>query len=212
LPGAIIIAVIIVALYILFFFLSKKKKGCLTTLLVFVSIDTFFSLFNAVFTTVGLLDIVIHAVSIYMLAKGVSSAKILQEHFAKGVAVSAKEIRGYFKESQRQKADEAITRAKKLQDDDPFGYGAPAAQQTTVQRQANVITNCPACGAKRNGTDKFCPYCGTPYEAAKTDIQATAQPATTEQPTATATTEQPTSPPASQNSSDDNSDNNEDLA
>ena len=199
--AAVVLAILLVVAYLVLFALSKKKKGCLIALLVLYSIDAFVS-FSAVFSDPTLIvDIVIHAVSIYMLAKGVSSAKILQEHFAKGVNISAKEIRGYFEESQRQKADEAINRAKQpqFQDDDPFGYGTPAAQQTTVQQQANVIANCPACGAKRNGADKFCPYCGTAYEATET-----------QQPTTTM--EQPTTPPSPQNSSDDNSDSNEYLA
>ena len=86
----IVLAIIIVALYLLFFFLSKKKKGFLITLLVLFSIDTFFTLSNVFSDPTFIIDIVIHAVSIYMLAKGVSSAKILQDHFAKGVAVTAK--------------------------------------------------------------------------------------------------------------------------
>ena len=193
----IVLAIIIVALYLLFFFLSKKKKGFLITLLVLFSIDTFFTLSNVFSDPTFIIDIVIHAVSIYMLAKGVSSAKILQDHFAKGVAVTAKEIRGYFEESQRKKA----ARTPQFKDDDPFGYGT-SANPTAAKPQANVVTRCPSCGAPRNGSDKFCPYCGTAYEAARQDSrQTTAQ-------TPSVTTNQSTNPSAS----DKDSAGNDDLA
>lgn len=198
----IVLAIIIVALYLLFFFLSKKKKGFLITLLVLFSIDTFFTLSNVFSDPTFIIDIVIHAVSIYMLAKGVSSAKILQDHFAKGVAVTAKEIRGYFEESQRKKAEEAVNRAKtpQFKDDDPFGYGMPSANPTAAEPQANVVTRCPSCGAPRNGSDKFCPYCGTAYEAARQDSrQTTVQ-------TPSVTTNQSTNPSASDKDSADNDD------
>lgn len=202
LPGAIMIAIIITAVYVLFFFLSKKRRGCLITLLVLVSIDTFFTLLNSALVSSAILDIVIHAVSIYMLAKGVSSAKILQDHFAKGVAVTAKEIRGYFEESQRQKAEEAVNRARtpQFKDDDPFGYGMPSANSTAAKPQTNVVTRCPSCGAPRNGSDKFCPYCGTAYEAARQDSrQTTVQ-------TPSVTTNQSTNPSSSDKDSGDNDD------
>lgn len=206
LPVAIVMAAIITAVYLLFFFLSKRRRGFLITLLVFFSIDTFFCLLNLYFNPRAIVDIIVHILTIILISKGVSSGKILQEHFAKGVAVSAAEIRGYFEESQRQKADEAVNRAREpqLKDDDPFGYGTSAAQPTATQPKANIITNCPACGARRNGTDKFCPYCGTAYEAAKTDIQASSQSANA--------TEQSLTSRAQQSSSADNSDDNEDLA
>ncbi len=202
LPGAITIAIIITAVYVLFFFLSKKRRGCLITLLVLVSIDTFFTLSNVFSDPTFTIDIVIHAVSIYMLAKGVSSGKVLQDHFAKGVAVSAAEIRGYFEESQRQKAEEAVNRAKtpQFKDDDPFGYGMPSANPTAAKPQANIVTRCPSCGAPRNGSDKFCPYCGTAYEAARQDSrQTTVQ-------TPSVTTNQSTNPSASDKDSGDNDD------
>lgn len=202
LPGAITIAIIITAVYVLFFFLSKKRRGCLITLLVLVSIDTFFTLSNVFSDPTFTIDIVIHAVSIYMLAKGVSSGKVLQDHFAKGVAVSAAEIRGYFEESQRQKAEEAVNRAKtpQFKDDDPFGYGMPSANPTAAKPQANIVTRCPSCGAPRNGSDKFCPYCGTAYEAARQDSrQTTVQ-------TPSVTTNQSTNPSASDKGSGDNDD------
>lgn len=202
LPGAITIAIIITAVYVLFFFLSKKRRGCLITLLVLVSIDTFFTLSNVFSDPTFIIDIVIHAVSIYMLAKGVSSGKVLQDHFAKGVAVSAAEIRGYFEESQRQKAEEAVNRAKtpQFKDDDPFGYGMPSANPTAAKPQANIVTRCPSCGAPRNGSDKFCPYCGTAYEAARQDSrQTTVQ-------TPSVTTNQSTNPSASDKDSGDNDD------
>ena len=199
----IVLAIIIVALYLLFFFLSKKKKGFLITLLVLFSIDTFFTLSNVFSDPTFIIDIVIHAVSIYMLAKGISSAKVLQDHFAKGVAVSAAEIRGYFEESQRQKAEEAVNRAKtpQFKDDDPFGYGGmPSANPTAAKPQANIVTRCPSCGAPRNGSDKFCPYCGTAYEAARQDSrQTTVQ-------TPSVTTNQSTNPSASDKDSGDNDD------
>lgn len=202
LPGAITIAIIITAVYVLFFFLSKKRRGCLITLLVLVSIDTFFTLSNVFSDPTFTIDIVIHAVSIYMLAKGVSSGKVLQDHFAKGVAVSAAEIRGYFEESQRQKAEEAVNHAKtpQFKDDDPFGYGMPSANPTAAKPQANIVTRCPSCGAPRNGSDKFCPYCGTAYEAARQDSrQTTVQ-------TPSVTTNQSTNPSASDKDSGDNDD------
>ena len=202
LPGAITIAIIITAVYVLFFFLSKKRRGCLITLLVLVSIDTFFTLSNVFSDPTFTIDIVIHAVSIYMLAKGVSSGKVLQDHFAKGVAVSAAEIRGYFEESQRQKAEEAVNRAKtpQFKDDDPFGYGMPSANPTAAKPQANIVMRCPSCGAPRNGSDKFCPYCGTAYEAARQDSrQTTVQ-------TPSVTTNQSTNPSASDKDSGDNDD------
>ena len=202
LPGAITIAIIITAVYVLFFFLSKKRRGCLITLLVLVSIDTFFTLSNVFSDPTFTIDIVIHAVSIYMLAKGVSSGKVLQDHFAKGVAVSAAEIRGYFEESQRQKAEEAVNRAitPQFKDDDPFGYGMPSANPTAAKPQANIVTRCPSCGAPRNGSDKFCPYCGTAYEAARQDSrQTTVQ-------TPSVTTNQSTNPSASDKDSGDNDD------
>ena len=196
----IVLAIIIVALYLLFFFLSKKKKGFLITLLVLFSIDTFFTLSNVFSDPTFIIDIVIHAVSIYMLAKGVSSGKVLQDHFAKGVAVSAAEIRGYFEESQRQKAEEAVRRTNQPANDDPFGYGMPSASLTAAKPQANVVTRCPSCGAPRNGSDKFCPYCGTAYEAARQDSrQTTVQ-------TPSVTTNQSTNPPASDKDSGDNDD------
>ncbi len=197
LPGAITIAIIITAVYVLFFFLSKKRRGCLITLLVLVSIDTFFTIMNSAFVSSAILDIVVHGVAIFFLAKGVSSGKVLQDHFAKGVAVSAAEIRGYFEESQRQKAEEAVNRAKtpQFKNDDPFGYGMPSAKP-----QANIVTRCPSCGAPRNGSDKFCPYCGTAYEAARQDSrQTTAQ-------TPSVTTNQSTTPSASDKDSGDNDD------
>ena len=200
LPGAITIAIIITAVYVLFFFLSKKRRGCLITLLVLVSIDTFFTLSNVFSDPTFIIDIVIHAVSIYMLAKGVSSGKVLQDHFAKGVAVSAAEIRGYFEESQRQKADEAVRRTNRPANDDPFGYGMPSAKPTAAKPQANIVTRCPSCGAPRNGSDKFCPYCGTAYEAARQDSrQTTVQ-------TPSVTTNQSTNPSASDKDSGDNDD------
>lgn len=196
----IVLAIIIVALYLLFFFLSKKKKGFLITLLVLFSIDTFFTLSNVFSDPTFIIDIVIHAVSIYMLAKGVSSGKVLQDHFAKGVAVSAAEIRGYFEESQRQKAEEAVRRTNQPANDDPFGYGMPSANPTAAKPQANIVTRCPSCGAPRNGSDKFCPYCGTAYEAARQDSrQTTVQ-------TPSVTTNQSTNPPASDKDSGDNDD------
>lgn len=196
----IVLAIIIVALYLLFFFLSKKKKGFLITLLVLFSIDTFFTLSNVFSDPTFIIDIVIHAVSIYMLAKGVSSGKVLQDHFAKGVAVSAAEIRGYFEESQRQKAEEAVRRTNRPANDDPFGYGMPSANPTAAKPQANIVTRCPSCGAPRNGSDKFCPYCGTAYEAARQDSrQTTAQ-------TPSVTTNQSTTPSASDKDSGDNDD------
>lgn len=196
----IVLAIIIVALYLLFFFLSKKKKGFLITLLVLFSIDTFFTLSNVFSDPTFIIDIVIHAVSIYMLAKGISSAKILQDHFAKGVAVSAAEIRGYFEESQRQKANEAVRRTNQPANDDPFGYGMPSANPTAAKPQANIVTRCPSCGAPRNGSDKFCPYCGTAYEAARQDSrQTTVQ-------TPSVTTNQSTNPSASDKDSGDNDD------
>lgn len=193
----IVLAIIIVALYLLFFFLSKKKKGFLITLLVLFSIDTFFTLSNVFSDPTFIIDIVIHAVSIYMLAKGVSSAKILQDHFAKGVAVTAAEIRGYFEESQRKKAEEAVNRARtpQFKDDDPFGYGT-SANPTAREPQANVVTRCPSCGAPRNGSDNFCPYCGTAYEAARQDSRQT----TVQTPSVT------TNPSASDKDSGDNDD------
>ncbi len=197
LPGAIMIAIIVTAVYVLFFFLSKKRRGCLITLLVLVSIDTFFTIMNSAFVSSAILDIVVHGVAIFFLAKGVSSGKVLQDHFAKGVAVSAAEIRGYFEESQRQKAEEAVNRAKtpQFKNDDPFGYGMPSAKP-----QANIVTRCPSCGAPRNGSDKFCPYCGTAYEAARQDSrQTTAQ-------TPSVTTNQSTTPSASDKDSGDNDD------
>lgn len=157
---------------------------------------------NSAFVSSAILDIVIHAVSIYMLAKGVSSGKVLQDHFAQGVAVSAAEIRGYFEESQRQKAEEAVNRAKtpQFKDDDPFGYGMPSANPTAAKPQANIVTRCPSCGAPRNGSDKFCPYCGTAYEAARQDSrQTTVQ-------TPSVTTNQSTNPSASDKDSGDNDD------
>lgn len=194
----IVLAIIIVALYLLFFFLSKKKKGFLITLLVLFSIDTFFTLSNVFSDPTFIIDIVIHAVSIYMLAKGVSSGKVLQDHFAKGVAVSAAEIRGYFEESQRQKANEAVRRTNQPANDDPFGM--PFANPTVAKPQANVVTRCPSCGAPRNGSDKFCPYCGTAYEAARQDSrQTTVQ-------TPSVTTNQSTNPSASDKDSGDNDD------
>ncbi len=194
----IVLAIIIVALYLLFFFLSKKKKGFLITLLVLFSIDTFFTLSNVFSDPTFIIDIVIHAVSIYMLAKGVSSGKVLQDHFAKGVAVSAAEIRGYFEESQRQKAEEAVRRTNQPANDDPFGM--PSANPTAAKPQANVVTRCPSCGAPRNGSDKFCPYCGTAYEAARQDSrQTTVQ-------TPSVTTNQSTNPSASDKDSGDNDD------
>lgn len=196
----IVLAIIIVALYLLFFFLSKKKKGFLITLLVLFSIDTFFTLSNVFSDPTFIIDIVIHAVSIYMLAKGVSSGKVLQDHFAKGVAVSAAEIRGYFEESQRQKANEAVRRTNQPANDDPFGYGMPSANPTAAKPQANIVTRCPSCGAPRNGSDKFCPYCGTAYEAARQDSrQTTVQ-------TPSVTTNQSTNPSASDKDSGDNDD------
>lgn len=196
----IVLAIIIVALYLLFFFLSKKKKGFLITLLVLFSIDTFFTLSNVFSDPTFIIDIVIHAVSIYMLAKGVSAGKVLQDHFAKGVAVSAAEIRGYFEESQRQKANEAVRRTNQPANDDPFGYGMPSANPTAAKPQANVVTRCPSCGAPRNGSDKFCPYCGTAYEAARQDSrQTTVQ-------TPSVTTNQSTNPSASDKDSGDNDD------
>lgn len=196
----IVLAIIIVALYLLFFFLSKKKKGFLITLLVLFSIDTFFTLSNVFSDPTFIIDIVIHAVSIYMLAKGVSSGKVLQDHFAKGVAVSAAEIRGYFEESQRQKTNEAVRRTNQPANDDPFGYGMPSANPTAAKPQANVVTRCPSCGAPRNGSDKFCPYCGTAYEAAQQDSrQTTVQ-------TPSVTTNQSTNPSASDKDSGDNDD------
>ena len=196
----IVLAIIIVALYLLFFFLSKKKKGFLITLLVLFSIDTFFTLSNVFSDPTFIIDIVIHAVSIYMLAKGISSAKVLQDHFAKGVAVSAAEIRGYFEESQRQKAEEAVRRTNQPANDDPFGYGMPSANPTAAKPQANIVTRCPSCGAPRNGSDKFCPYCGTAYEAARQDSrQTTVQ-------TPSVTTNQSTNPSASDKDSGDNDD------
>lgn len=202
LPGAITIAIIITAVYVLFFFLSKKRRGCLITLLVLVSIDTFFTLLNSALVSSAILDIVVHGVAIFFLAKGVSSGKVLQDHFAKGVAVSAAEIRGYFEESQRQKAEEAVNRARtpQFKDDDPFGYGMPSANSTAAKPQANVVTRCPSCGAPRNGSDKFCPYCGTAYEAARQDSrQTTVQ-------TPSVTTNQSTTPSASDKDSGDNDD------
>lgn len=201
LPGAIMIAIIVTAVYVLFFFLSKKRRGCLITLLVLVSIDTFFTLLNSAFVSSAILDIVVHGVAIFFLAKGVSSGKVLQDHFAKGVAVSAAEIRGYFEESQRKKAEEAVNRAKtpQFKDDDPFGYGT-SANSTAAKPQANVVTRCPSCGAPRNGSDKFCPYCGTAYEAARQDSrQTTVQ-------TPSVTTNQSTTPSASEKDSGDNDD------
>lgn len=195
----IVLAIIIVALYLLFFFLSKKKKGFLITLLVLFSIDTFFTLSNVFSDPTFIIDIVIHAVSIYMLAKGVSSGKVLQDHFAKGVAVSAAEIRGYFEESQRQKANEAVRRTNQPANDDPFGYGT-SANPTAAKPQANIVTRCPSCGAPRNGSDKFCQYCGTAYEAARQDSrQTTVQ-------TPSVTTNQSTNPSASDKDSGDNDD------
>ena len=181
LPGAIAIAIIITAVYVLFFFLSKKRRGCLITLLVLVSIDTFFTLLNSALVSSAILDIVVHGVAIFFLAKGVNSGKVLQDHFAKGVAVSAAEIRGYFEESQRQKAEEAVNRAKtpQFKDDDPFGYGT---------------------GKELQPGSKFCPYCGTAYEAARQDSrQTTVQ-------TPSVTTNQSTTPSASDKDSGDNDD------
>lgn len=201
LPGAIAIAIIITAVYVLFFFLSKKRRGCLITLLVLVSIDTFFTLLNSALVSSAILDIVVHGVAIFFLAKGVNSGKVLQDHFAKGVAVSAAEIRGYFEESQRKKAEEAANRAKtpQFKDDDPFGYGT-SANPTAAEPQTNVVTRCPSCGAPRNGSDKFCPYCGTAYEAARQDSrQTTVQ-------TPSVTTNQSTTPSASDKDSGDNDD------
>lgn len=200
LPGAIMIAIIVTAVYVLFFFLSKKRRGCLITLLVLVSIDTFFTLLNSALVSSAILDIVVHGVAIFFLAKGVNSGKVLQDHFAKGVAVSAAEIRGYFEESQRQKAEEARRRANQPVNDDPFGYGMPSANPTAAEPQANVVTRCPSCGAPRNGSDKFCPYCGTAYEAARQDSrQTTVQ-------TPSVTTNQSTTPSASEKDSGDNDD------
>lgn len=200
LPGAITIAIIITAVYVLFFFLSKKRRGCLITLLVLVSIDTFFTLLNSAFVSSAILDIVVHGVAIFFLAKGVSSGKVLQDHFAKGVAVSAAEIRGYFEESQRQKAEEAVRRTNQPANDDPFGYGMSSANPTAAKPQANIVTRCPSCGAPRNGSDKFCPYCGTAYEAARQDSrQTTVQ-------TPSVTTNQSTNPSASDKDSGDNDD------
>ena len=200
LPGAITIAIIITAVYVLFFFLSKKRRGCLITLLVLVSIDTFFTIMNSAFVSSAILDIVVHGVAIFFLAKGVSSGKVLQDHFAKGVAVSAAEIRGYFEKSQRQKAEEAVRRTNRPANDDPFGYGTPSANPTAAKPQANIVTRCPSCGAPRNGSDKFCPYCGTAYEAARQDSrQTTAQ-------TPSVTTNQSITPPASDKDSGDNDD------
>ena len=200
LPGAIMIAIIITAVYVLFFFLSKKRRGCLITLLVLVSVDTFFTIMNSALVSSAILDIVVHGVAIFFLAKGISSAKVLQDHFAKGVAVSAAEIRGYFEESQRQKAEEAVRRTNQPANDDPFGYGMPSANPTAAKPQANIVTRCPSCGAPRNGSDKFCPYCGTAYEAARQDSrQTTAQ-------TPSVTTNQSTIPSASDKDSGDNDD------
>ena len=75
LPGAIMIAVMITAVYVLFFFLSKKRRGCLITLLVLVSIDTFFTLLNSALVSSAILDIVVHGVAIFYLAKGVVPAR-----------------------------------------------------------------------------------------------------------------------------------------
>lgn len=199
LPGAIMIAVMITAVYVLFFFLSKKRRGCLITLLVLVSIDTFFTILNSALVSSAILDIVVHGVAIFFLAKGVSSGKVLQDHFAKGVAVSAAEIRGYFEESQRQKAEEAVRRTNQPANDDPFGYGT-SASPTAAKPQANIVTRCPSCGAPRNGSDKFCPYCGTAYEAVRQDSrQTTVQ-------TPSVTTNQSTNPSASDKDSGDNDD------
>ena len=68
LPGAIVIAVMITAVYVLFFFLSKKRRGCLITLLVLVSIDTFFTLLNSALVSSAILDIVVHGVAIFFFA------------------------------------------------------------------------------------------------------------------------------------------------
>ena len=155
-----ITAIMTVALYLLFFFLSKRKRGCLVTLLVFVSVDTLFSLLNIALTS-AVLDIIVHIISICVLAKGVSAGRTLENHFAKGVAVKAAEIRGFYDESRKKKIEEASKQAQwQLEADDPFAYSTSTTKIETKQ-QESLASNCPSCGAPLKSTDKFCSYCGT---------------------------------------------------